>query len=130
MNREKLMRMAVEAGGFNELRPLIEREYWVFPCIDDVEAFAGMVSGYMVQAAINVQREKVAQWMLANGYATGHGEKITDLLEELKWQIEEKIAIEREACAKVCDELVLEHPGRADLTAKQCAFAIRERGAP
>ncbi len=37
---------------------------------------------------------------------------------------------EREACAKVCDELVLEHPGRADLTAKQCAFAIRERGAP
>jgi hypothetical protein len=39
-------------------------------------------------------------------------------------------AAEREACAKVCDELVLEHPGRADLTAKQCAFAIRERGAP
>ena len=39
-------------------------------------------------------------------------------------------AAEREACAKVCDVLVLEHPGRADLTAKQCAFAIRERGAP
>jgi hypothetical protein len=39
-------------------------------------------------------------------------------------------AAEREACAKVCDELVLEHPGRADLTAKQCAFNIRERGAP
>jgi hypothetical protein len=38
------------------------------------------------------------------------------------------VAEEREACAKVCDELVLEHPGRADLTAKQCAFAIRARG--
>ena len=37
-------------------------------------------------------------------------------------------AAEREACAKVCDELVLEHPGRADLTAKQCAAAIRARG--
>jgi hypothetical protein len=37
-------------------------------------------------------------------------------------------AEEREACAKVCDELVLEHPGRADLTAKQCAFAIKKRG--
>ncbi len=37
-------------------------------------------------------------------------------------------AAEREACAKVCDELVLEHPGRADLTAKQCALTIRERG--
>jgi hypothetical protein len=39
-------------------------------------------------------------------------------------------AAEREACAKVCENLVIEHPGRADLTAKQCAFAIRERGAP
>ena len=37
-------------------------------------------------------------------------------------------AAEREACAKVCDELVLEHPGRADLTAIQCANAIRARG--
>ena len=34
---------------------------------------------------------------------------------------------ENEACAKVCNELVLEHPGRADLTAKQCADAIRAR---
>jgi len=40
------------------------------------------------------------------------------------------VVLEREACAKVCDELVLERPGRADLTAKQCATAIRERGAP
>ncbi len=39
-------------------------------------------------------------------------------------------AAEREACAKVCDDLVLAHPGRADLTAQQCALAIRERGAP
>jgi hypothetical protein len=37
-------------------------------------------------------------------------------------------AHEREACAKVCDELVLAHPGRADLTADQCATAIRARG--
>jgi len=44
--------------------------------------------------------------------------------------IRKAVLEEREACAKVCDELVLEHPGRADLTAKQCAFAIRERGAP
>ena len=37
-------------------------------------------------------------------------------------------AAEREACAKVCDELVLAHPGRADLTADQCTAAIRARG--
>ena len=35
---------------------------------------------------------------------------------------------EREACAKVCNDLVLAHPGRADLTAEQCAAAIRARG--
>jgi hypothetical protein len=36
-------------------------------------------------------------------------------------------AHEREECAKVCDELTLAHPGRADLTADQCAAAIRSR---
>jgi len=35
---------------------------------------------------------------------------------------------EREACAKVIDDLSLAHPGRADLTALQCAAAIRARG--
>jgi len=48
--------------------------------------------------------------------------------EEVRLIIEGAIAAEREACAKVCDELVLEHPGRADLTAIQCAHAIRARG--
>jgi hypothetical protein len=37
-------------------------------------------------------------------------------------------AAERVAWAKVCDDLVLAHPGRADLTADQCAAAIRARG--
>ena len=44
------------------------------------------------------------------------------------WQAAMKA--EREQCAKVVDELVLDHPGRADLTAQQCAAAIRARGAP
>lgn len=35
------------------------------------------------------------------------------------------LAAERERCAKVCESLTLEHPGRADLTADQCAAAIR-----
>ncbi len=37
-------------------------------------------------------------------------------------------AAEREACAKVCEDLVLEHVGRADLTRNQCVNAIRARG--
>ncbi len=42
--------------------------------------------------------------------------------------VREAVLAEREACAKVIDELVLDHPGRADLTAQQCAAAIRARG--
>ena len=73
------------------------------------------------------EREKVAEWMMARAYATGHGETTEELLEELGWQIEEKIAREREACAKACDKLGDEY---ADANAADCAFAIRERGAP
>jgi hypothetical protein len=37
-------------------------------------------------------------------------------------------ADEREACAKVCDELVIEVVGNSALAVDQCAAAIRERG--
>ena len=43
------------------------------------------------QGIIAAEREKVAKWMIAKGYATGHGESIEDLLKELEWQIEEKL---------------------------------------
>jgi hypothetical protein len=45
-----------------------------------------------VREAIAAEREKVAEWMMARAYATGHGETTEELLEELGWQIEEKIA--------------------------------------
>ena len=44
-----------------------------------------------------------------------------------KDMIEKAVLEEREACAKMCEDLVLDHPGRADLTANQCASAIRAR---
>jgi len=34
-------------------------------------------------------RETVAAWMCRNGFATGHGDTLPDLLGELEWQIEE-----------------------------------------
>jgi 2-oxo-4-hydroxy-4-carboxy--5-ureidoimidazoline (OHCU) decarboxylase len=40
-------------------------------------------------------REKIAQWMVERSYATGHGDSIEDLLEELQWQVAEH---EREEC--------------------------------
>ena len=67
---------------------------------------------------------KVADWMMQHGYATGHGETMEDLLDELKWQIDEKIAIEREACAALCEA----EGKRVDAAWVSCATAIRARG--
>jgi hypothetical protein len=36
-------------------------------------------------------KEVFAEWMMRSGYATGHGETMTDLLEELDWQITEMV---------------------------------------
>jgi hypothetical protein len=53
----------------------------------DIEHFAELIR--------QEEREKVAAWMMARGYATGHGDTIEDLLVELEWQVRES---EREAC--------------------------------
>jgi hypothetical protein len=58
------------------------------------------------------ERNKVAQWMIAKGYATGHGDTVEDLLQELEWQIAENwtrgmvngVQAEREECAKLCED--------------------------
>jgi hypothetical protein len=47
--------------------------------------------------------------------------------QNLRDRISYAIDLEREACAKVCDKLGDEY---ADTNAADCAFAIRERGAP
>ena len=44
---------------------------------------------------------KAIIWMMDKGYATGHGDSVVDLLQELEWQVAER---EREACAQVCEE--------------------------
>ena len=75
----------------------------------------------LCQLVAAAEREKVAAWMMARGYATGHGDTIEDLLVELEWQVRES---EREACAKVCEDRE-----RANLYGvKECAAAIRARG--
>ena len=82
MNKEDIIRMAREAGlayGSDE-KPL-----------NSVTRFASLVAA--------AEREKLAAWMMSQGYATGHGDSIEKLLEELEWQIAER---EREACASIC----------------------------
>lgn len=63
------------------------------------------------------EREKVAAWMMAQGYATGHGDTMEQLLEEFKreasfdraelWikRINAAVAEEREARAKMVEGL-------------------------
>jgi hypothetical protein len=94
---------------------------------------------------MEVERNKLASWMMAQGYATGHGDTIEGLLEELErevgfkraelWikRISEAVLAEREACA-VAAEMVpaqwdypveIPHPAQA---CQDCAAAIRARG--
>ena len=48
--------------------------------------------------------------MMRQGYATGHGETVEDLLKELEWQIDERVRNEREACAQIAKEWDTSHP--------------------
>ena len=68
-------------------------------------------------------RLNVGRTVIARGYATGHGDTIEDLLQELDWQIREQ---EREACAKLCDVLAV-HPEYASDITKVAAQAIRAK---
>ena len=61
---------------------------------------------------------KAIMWMMDKGYATGHGDSVVDLLQELEWQVAER---EREACAKLCDDW-------PDYNVQGLGEAIRARG--
>ncbi len=118
MDREEIIRTAREAE-------LIMETDCTTPWMEDhdltpyLERFAALVAAH--------EREKLAAWMIQRGFATGHGDSIEKLLEELEWQIEESVRNEREACAKVCDVLAV-HPEYASDITKVAAQAIRARG--
>ena len=111
MAREEIIKLAREAG-FDPHDMSAD-----FSCnLINIEHFAELVA--------DAEREKLAAWMMSQGYATGHGDTVEDLLKELEWQIAER---EREACAKVCDVLAV-HPEYASDITKVAAQAIRARG--
>jgi hypothetical protein len=111
MNREDIIRMAREAGF---------KVDWQHADVAEIKAKRYEHFASLVAAA---EREKVAAWMMQCGYATGHGDTVEDLLRELDWQIVER---EREACAKVCEDIDTEYEGE-DVLATWCATAIRAR---
>lgn len=80
--------------------------------------------GYM-RHQIAAERNKVASWMMAQGYATGHGDTVEDLLQELGTEIEAKIAAEREECAKLIEAYPV---WIGDNAKREIAAAIRARG--
>ena len=55
--------------------------------------------------------------------------RLLDCDEEVLKLVNAAIAAEREECAKVCDVLADKHTFEGGY-ANECAFAIRERGAP
>jgi uncharacterized protein with von Willebrand factor type A (vWA) domain len=75
-------------------------------------------------------REKVAAWMIAHSYATGHGDTIDDLLAELSGHIKS----ERARCAELDEMLEASHVHIAQIeaeTIEKCAKvaeALRPRG--
>lgn len=75
------------------------------------------------------EKETVANWMMANGFATGHGDSIADMLNELAWQIDERVAraidAERDACARVSAIALL---GADKSLSDRVVNSIRSRG--
>ena len=119
MNRDDVLRMVREIADKDKVDPV--HNDMVTLTVDEL--------GKLLTA----EREKVAQWMMQRGYATGHGDTIEDLLAELDWQIAENwnramingMKTEREACAKVCEP---QEDWDDPLTAFTTAAAIRARG--
>ena len=116
MDREEIIRTA-RGAGFE----VYGTDVWITDgwWLEELEHFAALVTA--------TERNKLAAWMIERGFATGHGDSIEKLLEELEWQIEESVRNEREACAKVCDVLAV-HPEYASDITKVAAQAIRARG--
>ena len=101
---DDINRMAREAGGLGYVHDAGDEPHkWQFTPTE-LQAFVALA-----QAA---ERNKLAAWMIAQGYATGHGDTTEGLLEELErevgfkraelWikRINEAVLAEREAFAR------------------------------
>ena len=91
MDREAIIKLAREAGF---------KVDWQHADVAEIKAKRYEYFAALVAAA---EREKLAAWMMRQGYATGHGDTVEDLLKELEWQIEERIR--REWVGLTADEI-------------------------
>lgn len=72
-----IIRMAREAGLY-QTEDDAGGELWLCDQ-QELERFAALVAA--------AERNKLAGWMMAKGYSTGHGDTVEDLLNELEWQV-------------------------------------------
>ena len=121
MTREDIIELA------NKAADQAPREDWN----TNAWVFGEEMLEYFAELVAAAERNKVAQWMIARSYATGHGDTVEDLLKELEWQVREE---ERELCAQVCENMSLEWQNQPNIaqaelaTIMDCALAIRARG--
>lgn len=117
----------------SDLYPRLERFAALVLANHPPQSSMAWQEGY--EARASAERNKLAQWMMTKGYATGHGDTTEDLLDELDWQITESwskvvmtsVGAEREACAKECEHTAARMSNEWKWMASHCAAAIRAR---
>lgn len=76
------------------------------------------------------EKETVVKWMMAHGFATGHGDSVADMLNELAWQIDERVAraidAERVAFVSLCNKNANAYlsEGRSEAARAAVALAV------
>jgi hypothetical protein len=122
MTRDEIISMARAAGANHTLRHSGTNGHRSAYRFHNTELERFFRAAYAAGAA--AERNKLAAWMIAKGYATGHGDTTDDLLGELEWQIAEGLKMEREACAQIAEEWI----GPVRDRELHIAAAIRARG--
>jgi hypothetical protein len=124
MNREDIIRLAREAGIDPESDTLCNYDGWT----DTLVNFAVLVAA--------AERNKLAAWMIQFGFATGHGDTMeqlvdalgSEIVDRIEFEIDVAVAAEREACAKVCEDMLRMKRYERNLAFIDAASAIRARG--
>ena len=80
MNRDDILRMAREAGAMFDHMTWVERD--LQPVFERFHSIA-----------VAAEREKIVVWMMRKAFATGCGDTVEDLLDELEWQVAERALI-------------------------------------
>jgi len=104
MNRDNIIRMALEAGAFPELSETPEKD------VAFLQRFAALVAEPLQSRITDLYRQ------------------LDEAEKRLDQQYKMGIEAEREACAQLCESRFMGDLNREDMEARRCAAAIRARG--